>query len=105
MISIKAGASIRGIRSEMLLALQIVEGVYAQHQIPLVITEGTGGTHSEGSLHYVGLALDLRSSNVSDNLKAGIVSELKQLLGAEFDFVVEGDHFHVEFQPKAQVHS
>ena len=99
-MTIKPGAKIRGIRPELAIALQIIDGIYRAHGLELMITEGTGATHMAGSLHYVGQAADLRSSNVPTAIHDPVINEIRTALGAEFDFVVEADHFHVEFQPK-----
>lgn len=64
------------------------------------MTEGTGGKHGVGSLHYVGLAADLRTSNVPAPFVGVIAVDLRMALGAEYDVVVEETHLHLEFQPK-----
>lgn len=100
MISIKPGARIGGLRPEMALALVMADQVYGAHGYDLVTTEGTGGKHGTGSLHYVGLAVDLRTSNVPMGEVGAVAADLRAALGAEYDVVVESDHIHVEFQPK-----
>lgn len=100
MISIKPGASVRGLRPEMALALTVADQVYGAHGYDLVVTEGTGGKHGVGSLHYVGLAVDLRASNVAAPFVGVIAADLGKALGAEYDVVAESDHIHVEHQPK-----
>lgn len=100
MFSIKPGARIRGIAPETVLGLLIVYSVFNDHNLDFVLTEGTGGKHARGSLHYVGLAADGRRSNVPPHLVNTIKDEVSTALGEEFDFVLEPDHFHLEFQPK-----
>ena len=68
--------------------------------IKCVITEGTGGEHSKGSLHYVGLALDFRTRDMTDKMAEVLVMKIKESLGDQYDVVLEKDHIHVEFQPK-----
>lgn len=97
---LKPGVSIAGLRPELAIALHIAEAVYEDHGSELVITAGTDGTHSPGSLHYVGLAVDLRTTNVPSGRLDSIVNGLRDALGAEFDVVKESDHIHLEFQPK-----
>lgn len=100
-MKLKPGASIKGLQSEMVLGLSICDSVYSKHGVEMVITAGTDGKHSPGSLHYVGLAVDLRTSNVpADKLKTLEVA-LQDSLQAQFDVILESDHFHVEFQPKS----
>lgn len=57
-----------------------------------------GGTHKVGSLHYVGLAADLRTWYMRNPLQFS--KDLGALLGDRYDVVLEKDHIHLEFQPK-----
>ena len=100
MISLKPGVRIVYLQGPALFAIERANEVYAAHGEPeLVITSGTEGTHSHGSLHYVGLAVDLRLPN--DRTKCGAIKqELANRLGEDFDVVLEASHFHVESQPK-----
>ncbi len=101
MISLKAGASIRGLRPEVVLAVVVADQVYGKHGCgDLMVTEGTGGKHGSGSLHYVGLAADLRTGNLPAGTLSVVANDLRALLGAEYDVVVEETHLHIEFQPK-----
>jgi len=102
---LKQGAKIEGLQPEILLALIIANDVYHMHGSRLVMTEGTGGDHMVGSLHYQGLAVDLRTSNINDSDKPVILAELKANLGLEYDVIFEGagtpnEHYHIEFDPK-----
>lgn len=97
---IKKGAKIGGIRPEMIIALMVAERVYDAHGEELVWTEGTGGEHGYGSLHYVGLAIDIRTRYFSKTEAAQVALEIRERLGEDFDVVLEEDHIHIEFQPK-----
>lgn len=73
-----------------------------------VLTSGSEGhvgdnVHGQGSLHYpencpenLGLAVDLRTKDFAE-LWADL---LRKRLGPGWDVVVEGDHLHVERDPK-----
>ena len=100
MISLKPGVRIVFLQGPALFAIERANEVYAAHGEPeLVITSGTEGTHSHGSLHYVGLAVDLRLPN--DRTKCvAIRNELAERLGQDYDVVLEADHCHIEVQPK-----
>ena len=100
MISLKPSARTVFLKGPAILAVVIADQVYGAHGEPeLVVTSGTEGTHSPGSLHYVGLAVDLRLP--SDRTKClAIRNELAERLGADFDVVLEDSHLHVEVQPK-----
>jgi hypothetical protein len=105
-ISLKPGVKIDGLRPEIVLGLMCVKAVFDRYKYELVITEGTGGKHMVGSLHYKGLALDIRSKHISDAVtKAKILFDCQDALGENFDFILEGDtkvneHFHLEFDPE-----
>ena len=95
------GAKVNGLRPEMVLAYIIACFVYAEYDADCTLTEGTGGKHGIGSLHYVGLAMDLRIwSFKTPEILAEVVDKLKSRLGDQYDVVLEGSHIHIEFQPK-----
>lgn len=98
LFSIKPGVRCFGIRAELALALQIAANVYEAFDSDCVITSLIEGTHSKGSMHYAGVAADLR---LPTSRAAEVVAALQSALGSDFDVVLEGDHVHVEFQPKA----
>ena len=102
---LKAGVSILGVRSELVLAMQIAQEVYRELEVgALTITSVTDSRHSRTSLHYVGLAFDIRTRNGFDQWdskeKHRVARALRIALQSEFDVVVEGTHIHIEYQPK-----
>ncbi len=71
-----------------------------------VITSGNDGRHSQGSLHFSNLAIDLRTNNISDSLSQSIADDLARRLGPDFDVLFErfpsnpaNDHIHIEYDP------
>jgi len=68
----------------------------------VVITSGCEGTHSAKSLHYKGLALDFRTRNLTQGEIVEVTDALRADLGDDYDVVFEGDHFHVEYDPKPE---
>lgn len=98
-MKIKPGVRVLGMRPEMVLGLMVVDSVFSALGIELVLTSGTEGVHKRASLHYMGAAGDLRLP--SPVLVAQAVAEAKAALGDDYDVVLEGDHIHTEFQPKA----
>jgi len=66
----------------------------------VVITSGIEGTHAVRSFHYIGRALDFRTSMLTDSQRSVVHDRLRQTLGVEYDVVFEGDHFHIEYDPK-----
>jgi hypothetical protein len=99
---IKDGASVAGLRPEIQIAWDVANEVYEKHGFVCWLTEGTGGKHGRGSLHYVGLAIDLRTTlvEISATVAKQIAADIRLALNEQYDVVVEPTHIHIEFQPK-----
>ena len=82
----------------LLLAMIIANEVYDSHSVEFVITSLLDGKHSERSLHYTGCAFDCRI--YGEDVTASIVNDLRHKLNHHYDVVLEGNHIHVEFQPR-----
>ena len=78
----------------------VVAEVMAAYSVQCVITSGTDGKHMVGSLHYADRALDFRSRGIAPELQQTIATQVRERLGPDYDFIVEGDHFHGEFGRK-----
>ena len=76
-------------------ALKAADKIWKKQSRELVITSGLEGSHSAGSLHYYGLAVDLRLP--PDLVRA--TRELAAELGSQFDVILEKHHIHVEYDP------
>lgn len=103
MLRIKSGvgaARIWGLQPCMVIAAIICRDVMDKHGFDATITAGIDGKHMAGSKHYVGLALDLRTNVLLPSQVETVRVELKDALGDDYDVVVEGDHLHLECQPK-----
>lgn len=107
MIILKFKPSVRvlGIRPEMVLATIVIQSAYERKGVDCVVTVGMDGQHSIGSEHYTGLALDFRLHNVSQPVRDGLVAEIRDALGPDFDVIweaagTENEHLHVEYDPK-----
>ena len=106
-LRIKPGVDMGGIRSEATVALMVVFNILAPHTTEVVVTSCKDGRHSRGSLHYKGLALDIRTNNLQadDQQKRLLRDEIRACLGVQFDVILEdlggaNEHLHVEFDPK-----
>ena len=100
MLKIKPGVRILGLRPELLLGVMIVSSTMQKYGVDCVITSIMDGKHSRGSFHYSGAACDFRTRNVPAHMLQIIFKKLKENLGKDFDFILERDHFHLEYQPK-----
>ena len=97
---LKKGSKWTGLKPEILLAVMVADSVYSQFGHELVLTEGTGGKHMNGSKHYIGDAVDIRTNYLTDDELRDIVDQIRDRLTVDFDVVVEATHLHLEFDPK-----
>ena len=97
---IKKGVKAQGVQPEIVLAIQEAREVYRDLDAELVITSLRDGKHMKSSLHYSGLAVDLRTRHLSSGDRATAAARLRVVLGPEYDVVLESDHIHVEHDPK-----
>lgn len=93
---IKAGVDISRLRPEIRKKLTgMATLVWKGNEGELVVTSTYEGTHSESSLHYANLAIDIRRKRDSKIA----YTEIKQWLGKDYDVVLETDHIHIEYDP------
>jgi len=94
---IKAGVDISRLRPEIRKKLnEIARLVWTIGKVELVITSTYEGNHSEGSLHYANLAVDIQRGPYGSILS----DELRDKLGMDYDVILEADHVHIEYDPK-----
>lgn len=63
-----------------------------------VLTSTWEGVHLPWSKHYTGNALDFRTPEKHD--PDIVIQRLRELLGDNYDVLFEGDHIHIEYDPK-----
>ena len=94
---LKIGVDISRLKRVLRRKLQVIDTVVAElENDEAVITSTYEGTHSPSSLHYIDEAVDIRSGEQPFS----VIGKLKQELGPDFDVVFEGDHIHIEYDPK-----
>ena len=110
MIAIKPGVLLENLSPQMVLGHTIVASIFAGagyntwvlgQKSWCTITSGSDGTHMTGSLHAKGNALDYRTSHLTSEQRSSVAAACKEALGENFDVVLESDHLHVEYDPKA----
>lgn len=103
---LKEGASLQGLKIQMQPVLKIMEKLFKQvghRNEGCTVTSGTDGTHSAGSLHYYGYALDFRirdpagSWRLTDFEEIEICKKARKKLGSCYHVILHGTHIHIEF--------
>jgi len=96
-MKIKKGAILAGLKIQMRKVLIAANMVWKKYGEELVVTEGLGGEHSAGSLHYYGFAVDLRTRYFIQNIHDEIARELRRQLDSDYDVIVHKTHIHAEY--------
>lgn len=99
-MQIKDGVIMAGLKIEMQKVLIAADLIWKDLGEELVITGALDGTHSAGSLHYYGYALDLRTRYFNEDQKHVAGVGLRDELGGDYDVIVHGSHIHVEYDPE-----
>lgn len=99
---LKDGVRISSLTVPVLLSVITAQEEYQKYETELVITSGEDSRHSSTSLHYSGNAVDLRTRTLPNPKVDGqqIANTLDEKLGRNFDVIFEGDHIHIEYQPR-----
>ena len=96
--------NVLGLKPSMFEVLGIVElccKVANGDNYEVTITSAKDGVHSPGSLHYVGLAVDIRTKDMEFvSLSAKWIDKFLNVNGKRFDIVLEVDHIHIELDEK-----
>lgn len=87
---------------EMWYALGFLDGILALlWGKEGVVTSMNDSVHAPNSYHYKDRALDYRTRDLTPEQVQVLFAAARQFLDPEgFDTVNEGDHIHVEFDPK-----
>ena len=96
--------NILGLEPIMFSALKTIElccKIANGDSYEITITSARDGSHMKNSLHYVGLAIDIRShdmSNITESAKW--IDKFLNINSKCFDIVIENDHIHIEYDKK-----
>lgn len=96
---LKPGVKFDGVKWQTLRAMSEAErimGAYGES----TVTSLLDGKHSPNSLHYQGLAVDLRTRHLTQKQIIDVANDLKKALGNDYDVVIEKTHLHVEYDRK-----
>ena len=68
----------------------------------VTVTSLRDGSHSPNSRHYKGEAFDMRTRHMPEEAAKAVYHRLRAVLDPQgFDTVLESDHIHCEWDPKA----
>ena len=91
--------NINGLTVQLLAAIGRAMLIWQEQGMDsLVITSANDGEHKEGSLHYEGNAVDIRTRTLPDSVKAA--DRLRSVLHQDYDVLLYPTHVHVEWDPK-----
>lgn len=96
--------NILGLEPVMFSALKTIElccKIANGENYEITITSAQDGSHMKNSRHYVGLAIDIRSrdmSNITESAKW--IDKFLNINSKCFDIVIENDHIHIEYDKK-----
>lgn len=107
MLKFRQDVRLTGVCPQIVLAMQVAEGVCSKYGFDCDVTSINDGSHSLASFHWDGRAFDFATYAVGmTDAEADLVASIlrMRLPDDEFD-VVYGDenhmnHIHVEYQPK-----
>jgi len=96
-MKIKDGVIMAGLKLPMRKVLKEADKLWKENGEELVVTSALDGTHSAGSYHYFGYALDFRTRYFLSGKAKIIAGKLQQKLGNKYFVIFEGNHIHVQF--------
>lgn len=105
-MKLKNDVGLTNVQPPIWYAVGVADQVYRSFGYELVVTSLNDGKHMDGSFHYKGLAVDLRIHNIKTATECQtIYAKLHNTLDFfGFDVILEADHIHVEYDPKAGDH-
>ena len=98
-MKIKRGVIMGGLKLPMRNALVAANIVYRELGKELVITSALDGTHSAGSMHYYGYAIDIRTWYFKKGVAEVAVRLIKNTLGKDYFVLLESNHIHIHYIP------
>lgn len=98
--------NLNGLELPMRAVLRIAAEIWASNNYPFVVTSARDGLHHPGSLHYYGLAVDLRTwltsygpqwGNDTRNGIAGTLALELANVSPHYQVIPERTHIHIEY--------
>ncbi len=86
-------------------AVSRIETIFSKYGYIPFITSARDSTHTVGSLHYIGAAIDFRSQGLPQNVKQSIFRDLQSSFPVPTwwvdleDYGTSNEHYHLEYKP------
>jgi len=101
LVSFKKGVEVSRVKLQVFFIISLVAEAYFKYgRKSLTVTSISDGKHKEGSKHYVGQAVDFRIWGIGPIVLRALVKYLQELLGEDYDVVLEKTHIHIEYDPE-----
>ena len=97
MIKKKRGVKMKGLKAPMIKPLSLANDLYVLCGLDLVVTDAVAKRENK-SLHPVGLAVDIRTRDLTHHQKSIVFSILLKQLNNDFDVIMYDTHIHIEYQ-------
>ena len=105
MIQYKAGVNRYMLQPKIMEALPRIERIFNKHGYPLVITSTNDSMHKIGSLHYPGLAVDVRTRHLAKELAPFVADQIRdelKVLSEKFTVIYKPTHIHIHYDRRIQ---
>jgi hypothetical protein len=99
MLKIKTGVRSLGIQPELLLAIMVARSCHPTGDVTITSLTDAAQGRSQGSRHYSGFAVDLRTNDLPTGFADKWASEIRAGLGNEYTVLFKSDHIHIQFAP------
>ena len=94
---LKDGVKVQGIKTEIILALIIIEPIADEYGIDLTVTSARDGKHSINSKHKLGYAVDIRTRDIAEDRLSLFTQQIRSALTNEYYVALESDHIHIQY--------
>lgn len=94
---LKAGVDISRLKPPIRRKLSTIQRIVIKHTgEELIITSTYEGNHVPGSLHYINMAIDIRSRKKPNT----VYLSLKAKLGKDYEIIAGKGYIHIGYDPK-----